>query len=186
MEAILFLTEKRGGTMKGALVHNGKLSREWLREDTASPTAILEGLLLTAVIDANEERDVMTSDIPNAFIQTEMPEVKDGEQRVTMKITGVLVDMIVQLNPNTYGEFVVYEKGRKVLYVQVLRAIYDMLVSSLLWYKKFRKELKEYGFEFNPYNPCVANRMEDGKQHTIQFPTHEGFDWIQAWTGNIP
>ena len=92
----------------------------------------------------------MMSDIPNAFIQTEMPEVKDGEQRVTMKITGVLVDMIVQLNPNTYGEYVVYEKGRKVLYVQVLRAIYGMLVSSLLWYKKFRKELEEYGFKFNP------------------------------------
>ena len=101
MEAIMFLTKKRDGTKKGRLVYNGKPSSEWLREDMASPTAILEGLLLTAVIDTNEERDVMTSDIPNAFIQTEMPEVKDGEQRVTMKITGVLVDMIVQLNPNT-------------------------------------------------------------------------------------
>ena len=74
----------------------------------------------------------MTSGILNACIQTEMPEVKDGEQRVAVKTTGVLVDMIVQLNPNTCGGgLVVYEKGRKVLYVQVLRAIYGMLVSSL-------------------------------------------------------
>ena len=169
MEAILFLTEKRDGSKKGRLVYNGKPSREWLREDTASPTAILEGLLLTAVIDMKERRDIMTSDIPNAFIQTEMPKVKKGEQRVTMKITGVLVDMIVQLNPTTYGGFVVFEKGRKVLYVQVMRAIYGMLVSSLLWYKKFRRELEEYGFEFNPYDPCVANKMVNGKQHTIRF-----------------
>ena len=101
MEAILFLTEKRDGSKKGKLVHNCKTSREWLREDTASPTTILEGLLLTAVIDTNEERDIMTSDIPNAFIQREMPEVKEGEQRLTIKITGVLVDTIVQLNCNT-------------------------------------------------------------------------------------
>ena len=95
VEAILLLTEKRDGSNKGRLVYNGKPSREWIRDDTASPTAILEGLLLTAIIDTNEERDIMTSDVPNAFIQTEMPKVKDGEQRVTMKITGVLVDMIV-------------------------------------------------------------------------------------------
>ena len=154
---------------KGRLVYNGKPSWEWLREDTASPTAMLEGLLLTAVIDINEERDTMISDIPNAFIQTEMPEVNEDEQRVTMKITGVLVDMIVQLNPNTYGGSVVYGSGRNVLYIQVLRAIYGKLLSSLLWYKKFRKELEEYGFQFNPYDICIANRTKNGKQHTIQF-----------------
>ena len=64
-----------------------------------SPTASLESILLTAVIDAHEERDVMTCDIPNAFIQAEMPEVRDGKERVYMKITGVLVDLLVQLNP---------------------------------------------------------------------------------------
>jgi hypothetical protein len=49
--------------------------------------------MLTAVIDAHEERNVMTCDIPNALIQALMPKVKDGDERVMMKITGVLVDM---------------------------------------------------------------------------------------------
>ena len=103
----------------------------------ASPTAAMESIMLTATIDAHEGRDVMTGDIPNAFIQVEMPEIKDGDERVIMKITGVLVDMLVQISPEIYGPFVVYEKGCKVLYVQVLQAIYGMLQAALLWYKKF-------------------------------------------------
>ena len=75
-------------------------------------------------IDAHENRDVMSADVPNAFIQTAMPEVKEGEERVMMKITGVLVGMLVQLDPQLYGPHIVYEKGRKVLYLQVRRAIY--------------------------------------------------------------
>ena len=79
--------------------------------------------MLTATIDAHEKRDVMVIDIPNAFIQATMPEVKEGEDCVVMKITGVLVDMMMEIAPETYGKFVVYEKGRKVLYVAVLKAI---------------------------------------------------------------
>ena len=44
-----------------------------------------------------------------------------------------------------------------------------MLVAALLWYKKFRADLEEVGFVFNPYDPCVANRQVNGKQQTICF-----------------
>ena len=60
-----------------------------------------------------------------------------------------------------------YEKNQKVLYVQMMKALYGMLVSSLLFYKKFRKDLESIGFEVNPYDACVANRIVDGKQQTI-------------------
>ena len=91
------------------------------------------------------------------------------DERVMMKITGVLVDMLVELNPELYGPYVVYENKRKVLYVRVLRAIYGMLEAALLWYKKFRLELEQEGFKFNPYDPCVANRERKGSQHTVLF-----------------
>ena len=64
----------------------------------------------------------MTADIPNAFIQAQMLEIKNGEERVIMKITGVLVDLLVKLAPDTYSTFVVFKNGKKVLYVEVLRA----------------------------------------------------------------
>ena len=108
---------------------------------------------MTLTIDAHENRDVMSADVPNVFyIQTEMPEIKQGEERVMMTITGVLVDMLIQLDPQLYGPHVVYEKERKVLYVQVLQAIYGMLTASLLWYLKFKKDLEGIGFKFNDYD----------------------------------
>ena len=54
----------------------------------------------------------MCADIPNIFIQAEMPDISDGKERVTMKITKVLVDMLVQLtvSPEIYGKHIVFEK----------------------------------------------------------------------------
>ena len=165
--ALMYLTEKRDGSIKGRMVYNGKPTREYLgKEDSKSPTASLEGIMLTAVVDAHEGRDVMSADVPNAFVQTDMP--VDSEP-VFMKITGALVDMLVSIAPEVYKPFVMFENGQKVLYTQVLKAIYGMLVAALLWYRKFRSDLEGIGFVFNPYDPCICNRMVEGKQHTVRF-----------------
>lgn len=127
-QAEMFLKEKWDRTVKGRMVYNAKPAREWLsKEESLSPIAALESIMLIGVIDAHEERNVMTCDI--------VPEIKVREERVMRKITGVLVKMLVGLSPELYGPYVVYERTRKVLYVQVLRAIYGMLEAALLWYK---------------------------------------------------
>jgi hypothetical protein len=169
-EALMFLTEKRDKSIKGRLVYNGKPTREWLsREDAASPTVALESIMLTAIVDAKEQRDVMTADIPNAFIQAHMPNIDDANERVFMKITGILVNLLIEMAPEIYSPFVVIENGKKVIYTQVLMALYGMLVAALLWYKKFRSDLEQQKFEFNPYDPCVANKMVMQKQQTVRF-----------------
>jgi hypothetical protein len=63
----------------------------------------------------------------------------------------------------------VYEgkKKQKVLYVRMLKALYGMLIASLLYYKKFRADIEGIRFVVNPYDPCVANQMIKGKQHTV-------------------
>jgi hypothetical protein len=48
-------------------------------------------------------------------------------------------------------------------------ALYGVMVASLLYYHKFTNSLMEIGFELNPYDPCVANKMIKGKQMTICF-----------------
>jgi hypothetical protein len=59
------------------MVYNGKPTPEWMsREDSASPTVSLESIMLTTTIDAKDGCDVMSADVPNAFIQTQMPERK--------------------------------------------------------------------------------------------------------------
>jgi hypothetical protein len=42
-----------------------------------------------------------------------------------------------------------------------------MMKSALLFYRKLVSE-REMGFEVNPYNPCVANKMVNGTQMTIR------------------
>ena len=77
VDAIMLLQEKRDKSIKGRCVYNGKPTRDWLtREDTSSPTASLESVMIMATIDAHEEQDVMTADVPNAFIQRGVQNLK--------------------------------------------------------------------------------------------------------------
>ena len=68
-------------------------------------------------------------DVPNKFIQTNMPPNKNGEERVIMRTIGVLVDMLLELDSETYGKNLVFEKVKKVMYVVVLRAVYGILLA---------------------------------------------------------
>ena len=69
MERLLFLVEKRDGKVKARFVANGSSQREYMgREQSASPTVMTESIMITLVIDAKQKRDVMTCDIPNAFV----------------------------------------------------------------------------------------------------------------------
>ena len=140
--ALAYLTEKRDGRIKGQTVYNGKPTRVWMeKEDSTSPTASLESLFLLAGIDAHEIRDVMVNDVPNAFIQAPLILNKEDDH-VIMKITGVLVNMLVERNPARYKDYVVFENGKKVIYIELLKVLYGMLNASLLWYKKSHKDLK--------------------------------------------
>ena len=54
-----------------------------------------------------------------------------------------------------------------MLYVRLSKALYGLLQSALLFYRKLRSELEDYGFTVNPYDPCVANKMINGEQMTV-------------------
>ena len=62
----------------------------------------------------------------------------------------------------------------------VERAICGMLEAGLLWYRKLHGDLEELGFVFNPYDPCVANKMVRGNQHTVRF--HVDDVYHHTWT----
>ncbi len=77
-----------------------------------------EAVMLTCVIDAHEDRDIVVVDIPNAFIQTVVNE-EDAEHCVIVRIRGPLVDILVSIVPDVYGPNVSMNKsGQKVLIVE--------------------------------------------------------------------
>ena len=168
LESLIFLVEKKSGEIKARTCANGSTQRVWMgREESSSPTVSTTGLFISMAVDAKEKRHVATCDIPNAFIQTEMDQFDKDGQRFVMKIRGALVDMLIQIAPEIYKDHMTYEKGQKIIYVQVLKAIYGMLQSALLFYKKIRNDLIENGFEINPYDPCIANKTVNGYQLTV-------------------
>ena len=98
------------------------------KEDATSPIVFLEAVLLTCVMEANENRDVAIIDIPNAFVQMDWT----GD-KVIMKLRGRLIELMVRTSPGLYSEYVTMENGKAVLYLEVLKAIYGCLQSALLF-----------------------------------------------------
>ena len=68
--------------------------------------------MLTSVINVNEDKDVATIKTPNFFIQTPIDR-KPEDEKIKMKIKGVLVYILVQMHLETYGPNLVYKKERR-------------------------------------------------------------------------
>jgi hypothetical protein len=164
----MFLKPKRDGKIKGRTMVGGDNQRGYIsKEDASYLTVATESVLLSCIIDAEEERDVEVVDIPNAFVQTRVENEKD---MAFIKIRGILVDILVEIAPYVYKSYVSKDKkGSKQLLVQCQNSLYGTMAARLLYYRKFFKSLTDIDFVINPYDPCVVNKMIEGEQMTIGF-----------------
>ena len=141
LESLIFLVEKRNGRIKARTCANGSPQREYTpREEAESPKASTEAILMTTVVDAKQKRDVR----------------------------GPLADILVEMAPEVYADYVIIDyNGNKIMYVQMVKALYGVLQSSLLYYKQFRTDMVSIGFVVIPYESCVAKRRVEGSQQTV-------------------
>jgi hypothetical protein len=117
MESLIFLTEKRDKPVKARVCANGSTQRAYIsREEASSPTAALEAIMQTKI-------------------------ALDGD-KIIMKIRRQLVDILLELCPGLYDDCVIDEGKHKIMYVRMLKALYGMVISSILYYKKFRKDIQ--------------------------------------------
>ncbi len=164
LASLIFLKEKRNGDIKDRSCANGSKQREHIaKEEAAAPTVALESIFITAAIDAKEHQKVVTIDIPGAFLHA------DNEDYVIMKMVGTLAELMVKMKPKLCRKYVIIKKGCSVLYLRLQKALYGMMKSTLLFYKKLVAELRDMGFEINPYNPCVANKTVNGTQMKVRW-----------------
>ena len=71
-----------------------------------------------------------------------------------------------QLDP-ALEKCVTIKNNKRVLYVELYKALYECIQSALLWYDLYISTLQDMGFELNPHNMCVINSMIDRKQCTM-------------------
>ena len=160
----MFLKEKMDSLVKVHLCADGRKQKDgtWSKQETILPTVATESVFITAVIDAHEGRDVACFDIPGAFLHAE------SDEDITMVLKGRLAELMVQVAPNLYRKYITVDrKGTTILYVKMQKALYGLLRSALLFYKKLVADLESDGFVLNPYDSCVANKVVDGKQMTV-------------------
>jgi hypothetical protein len=78
------------------------------------PTVSLEAVLITATIDAYEERDVAIIDVPGAFLSADM------DEEVIMTIRGRLAELMVKAAPNIYRKYITIDANNQpILYVKL-------------------------------------------------------------------
>jgi hypothetical protein len=162
LQYLMFLKQEQCGKIKGRGCADGRKQHEHLgKEDTASPTVTTEGLMLSCMIDAKERRDVATANIPGAFMQTDLNDT------VHMRLEGAITELLLKIDAKLYWKYLVQEGNKTVMYVELNNALYGTLDASLLFWKELSNTLEGWGFECNPYDWCVMNKMVDGKHCTI-------------------
>jgi hypothetical protein len=132
------------------------------KEETSTPTVAIESSFLTCAIDARERWTVVTTDIPGAFMQTDVDEV------IHVRLEGPLATLLAKVDPKLYEQYLEHDrKGKPVMYVMLKKALYGTLQAAMLFWKDLSAKLEGWGYEINPFDWCVANKMITGKQCTV-------------------
>lgn len=165
LKYLMYLKKKRGGRIKGRGCADGRKQRAYIpKAEASSPTATLQGIMLTCMIDAYEKRDVATVDIPGAFLQAKMPE---EDRDVHVVLDGRMAELLAKISPEDYQKFVHNHRGQSHIYCKLNVSLYGTLKAAVLFWKKLSAYLKDQGFTVNPYDWCEANKDINGKQCTI-------------------
>ena len=106
LQYLMFLKQKRNGTIKGRGCADGRKQRATTtKEEASSLTVAIESVMLSCVIDAKEGRDEATVDIPGAFMQADM------EDTVHMKLEGKMAELLVRIDQKCTGSMSRSRKG---------------------------------------------------------------------------
>jgi hypothetical protein len=113
------------------------------------------------VIDAKEGQKVVTCNIPGAFMQV------DIDETIHVQLEGPLMKLLTKVDGSVYEKYLMYENGHAVIYVKLAKALYGTLQAAMLFWKDLSGFLEAEGYELNPYDNCMANKMINGTQCTV-------------------
>ncbi len=94
--SLIFLKEKKNKDTKARSCANNPQGEHIAKEEAAAPTVALESMFITPTIDAKERRNVVTIDIPGAFLHA------NNDDYLIMKMVGTLAELMVKTNPKLY------------------------------------------------------------------------------------
>ena len=85
----------------------------------------------SCVMDALDDRKVITVDIPGAFLQGEWPQDKHPGY---IMFEGIMVDMICEIDPSYHKNIIWSRDGKKkFLYGRLIKAVYGTLLGAIIF-----------------------------------------------------
>jgi hypothetical protein len=97
------IVKKLGGQVHAHAIADGSKERHqpgYKKEDGASPTIVMDSIMITATIHAHKHRDIAMVDIPGAFLHTY------NDKDTFMLLRERLTEPMVQVDPALYRKYV--------------------------------------------------------------------------------
>ena len=165
--------------LKARLVAGGHMQDRSLYDatETSSPTVNLSSVYMIAAIAGIEGRSIATMYVGGAYLNADM------KREVHMVLQPEVADILCRIRPK-YEE---YLNDDGSIIVKLEKALYGLIESSELWYRKLTGDLKSIGFKPNVKDPCVLNCDYKGAQLTVAIYVDDimatcvypdGIDWL--------
>ena len=145
--------------LKSRLVANGAQMNANNISNKSSPTVALSMLFIMCCIAAREGREISTMDVGNAFVKASM----DSEEEVLVSLDKLSSALLIKIDPN-YAKFL---NDKEEMVVKLRKALYGCVQSARLWYEKLKSVLIDQGYAVNDHDPCIFNKLINGKQSTL-------------------
>ena len=117
----MHLKVKRCEIFKGRICTDGRKQRRTKsKEELSSAVVAIESVMVTSAIEAHENQEVATTDIPGAFLHGAV------NKRIIVTLRGKIARMMMSVNPKFYQRFVIIERRKK--------GTVCTLVESTLWH----------------------------------------------------
>lgn len=157
-----YLPNKVFEKLKSRLVAGGHRQNMSLYDtkDISSPTASMFALFALATLWAKERRKVVAFDITGAYLNASMSEGNKIYMRIDKDVARVLCKLDA-----SYSKFLTVNGS---VVVQLDKALYGLVEAAKLWYDNISEALISIGFERNPTEKCVFNKVDSkGVQCTV-------------------
>eukprot|EP01030_Chromulinospumella_sphaerica_P034280 gene34280-biopygen3340 len=144
--------------IKTRLVAGGHRQDKDLYPDISSPTASTTAVMVVCALAAREGREVITMDIAGAYLNADMADIQTH-----MLLDSTISSLVVDLDPR----FIPFLDSKGRLTVLLKKALYGCVESAKLWFEHLSRSLSRLGYETNPKEECIFNRMDSGLQTTV-------------------
>ena len=127
------------------------------------PHLLLQPIVYLSLLSygVNQGKYVFTSDVPGAYLHA------DINEEVIMRLPKSCIPFWLKISGINPDDLPLYMDHRGFIYVLLLKALYGLLQSSILWFQNISATLMDMGFQPTTHDPCVFLKIINTQNYFI-------------------